>query len=291
MRALVLSGGGSKGSYQVGALSQLAINEGLAHDILCGVSVGALNAAAISQFSCSDGVEAAQWLENFWQNKILGTESIYKRWFPFGRFHSLWKKSVYDSSPVAKLVRTNLSAKKIMSSGRKLAVGAVCLDDGEHRFAYQNNPDIIEWVLASASYPIFFEPITIEQKMWSDGGLINVTPLREAVRFGADEIDVVMCSNPWLIDNWKGESKVAVPSQIIRSADLMSSQIMKSDIEIVGLKNDIADISAKFKHIKIRLIAPSQFIDHNSLDFSPKKMRSLIEFGKEDVLNERYISN
>ena len=48
MRALVLSGGGSKGSYQIGvwkALRELNIKI----DIVTGTSAGALNAALITQ--------------------------------------------------------------------------------------------------------------------------------------------------------------------------------------------------------------------------------------------------
>ena len=50
MKALVLSGGGSKGSYQIGvwkALKKLHIK----FDIVTGTSVGALNGALITQKS------------------------------------------------------------------------------------------------------------------------------------------------------------------------------------------------------------------------------------------------
>ena len=48
MKAIVLSGGGSKGSYQIGAwkaLRKLKIN----YDIVTGTSVGALNGALMVQ--------------------------------------------------------------------------------------------------------------------------------------------------------------------------------------------------------------------------------------------------
>ena len=44
-RALVLSGGGAKGSFQIGVMEELILNRGLDFEILCGVSVGALNAS------------------------------------------------------------------------------------------------------------------------------------------------------------------------------------------------------------------------------------------------------
>ena len=48
-RALVLSGGGAKGSFQIGAMEELIFNRGLDFEILCGVSVGALNASFLAQ--------------------------------------------------------------------------------------------------------------------------------------------------------------------------------------------------------------------------------------------------
>ena len=46
-RALVLSGGGVKGAFQVGALMHSMGDLGRDYDIVCGVSVGALNAAGL----------------------------------------------------------------------------------------------------------------------------------------------------------------------------------------------------------------------------------------------------
>src|ERR1700693_308620 len=48
-RALVLSGGGSKGAFEVGVLQRLMGDEQLDYDLLCGTSVGAINAAYLAQ--------------------------------------------------------------------------------------------------------------------------------------------------------------------------------------------------------------------------------------------------
>src|SRR5205823_11947500 len=42
-RALVLSGGGAKGSWQVGACQHLIVERGLWFDVIAGVSTGAVN--------------------------------------------------------------------------------------------------------------------------------------------------------------------------------------------------------------------------------------------------------
>ena len=48
-RALVLSGGGARGAFQVGMLEELVFQRKLDFQVLRGVSVGALNAAFLAQ--------------------------------------------------------------------------------------------------------------------------------------------------------------------------------------------------------------------------------------------------
>jgi NTE family protein len=284
MRALVLSGGGAKGAYQVGVLKRWMGDKGIDYDINCGVSVGALNTAGLAITAKGDPGKAIHILEKFWLEKV-NTKAIYKRWFPFGRFHSLWKKSVYDSSPLANLVNENIHLNNVLNNGRLLAVGAVCLDTGENVFARESNPEFIKWVLASASFPVFLAPIEIDGKLWSDGGIKNVTPIGQAIRMGASEIDVIMCTNMNSKQVWNSTSKNALPDQALRVVDLMSDQIINDDIKIVGLKNDLADINPKYRKISIRLVQPSGILLQDSLQFTLEDTKRLIELGYNDADN------
>lgn len=285
MRALVLSGGGSKGAFQIGVLKRWMGDQGKDYDIMCGVSVGALNIAGLAHTPKGCPEDAIAWLENFWLSKVIGNKSIYKRWFPFGRLHSLWKKSVYNSEPLIKLVKNNIDLTSVANNGRKLAVGAVCLDTGKHVFGTEQDSNFADWVLASSSYPIFLTPIEIGGKLYSDGGLINITPLGHAIRMGADEIDVIICSDPWQEDLWHSDKKAAVPDQVVRSLTLMSDQIAKFDIEQIGLKNDLADINEKFRRVKVRVVIPSRPLGVDSLSFDPNDIRKMIQQGYDDADN------
>lgn len=278
MRALVLSGGGVKGAFQVGVLKKWMGEQGIDYDIICGVSVGALNTAGIGMTPKGSPKEAVAWLENFWRTQV-NQKNIYKRWFPFGRLHSLWEKSVYDSSPLIKLVSDNLHLEKVASNGRMLAVGAVSLDTGEHRFTRESDPNFTKWVLASASFPVFLQPIEIEGQLWSDGGIKNVTPLGEAIRLGATEIDVIMCTNIEEMTRWDSTSKRAVPDAVTRAVDLMSDQIIKNDIEMCGLKNDLSVIDPQYRKVTVRVVMPDAPLVQDSLTFSPEIVSGLIDKG------------
>lgn len=283
MKALVLAGGGSKGAFQVGVLKRWMAEEGKDYDIMCGVSVGALNVAGLSQTPKGDPKSAQEWLENFWLTKITGTKSVYKRWFPFGRLHSLWLKSIYDSSPLMKLVKDNMDMSKVSMNGRKLAVGAVCLDTGEHAFGTEQDSNFADWVLGSSSFPVFLTPIEINGKLWSDGGIVNITPLGQAIRMGADEVDVILCSDPWAQDPWTATRKVAVPDIVIRTLELMNDQIAKNDLEEVGLKNDLASINPKYRKVTVRVVMPSTPLPTDALTFDPATIREMMKQGYDDA--------
>ncbi len=46
--AIVLSGGGAKGAFQVGVVHELVVNRGVRLDIVAGVSTGAIQALGVA---------------------------------------------------------------------------------------------------------------------------------------------------------------------------------------------------------------------------------------------------
>src|SRR5271170_3177108 len=166
MKALVLSGGGSKGAYQVGALKYLLGELENKYEILCGVSVGAINCAFVSQFEHGKEKECAEELNNLWSQ--LNNSSIYKRWFPFGSLHSLWRPSFFDSSPLYNLIHSKISLEKIRKTGKKSSVGAVSLSSGKYTIFNQDHNSFIDAVIASASFPGMLTPIRIGDQLWMD---------------------------------------------------------------------------------------------------------------------------
>lgn len=280
MRALVLSGGGAKGAYQVGALRRIMKEANREYEILCGVSVGALNVAALGMTTIGKPIEAFDRLEAFWTG--LENRKVWKKRTWGNILSAFFEESIYDASPLFSLVRSSLDVKAVAASGKKVVVGAVALDDGEYRSALGTDPNFVDWVLASSSFPVFFQPLRIGTKTWSDGGLRNVTPLGEAIRLGATEIDVVMCSNPDLPSKWDPKGKKAIETAL-RAIDLMGDEIVRTDLQVAGLKNDLAD-SGGFRRVGIRVIQPSKALASNPLDFSPGPIREMMAIGYEDAV-------
>jgi NTE family protein len=280
MRALVLSGGGAKGAFQIGVLKKWIQEEGREYDILCGVSVGALNAAFLAQapmgqLAAAYGKLAETWLQ-------VNSTNVRKSWF-FGKLAALWKSSVYDSSPLAQWVTRDLDPRAVRASGRKLRVGCVSWETGDYYAATELDEDLQKWVTASASFPVFLAPVEINGQLWTDGGVRNVTPLGEAIRLGATTVDVVMCSNPDSPDPWSTKGQHALPGYAMRAIGLLETEVERGDLAVCGLKNDLAELGEKYRKVQLNLVQPTVALGA-SLEFDPAEILRMVQIGYEHAV-------
>jgi len=280
MRALVLSGGGSKGAYQVGALKHILGEKHVQYDAFCGVSVGAINCGFLSMFSTGQEQQSIDALHDLWSE--LDNSKIYKRWWPFGRWHAIWKKSFFDSSPLHKLLRGHLSLEKIRNSGKYVCVGTVSLSSGKYTIFDHHSDHFIDAVIASASFPGMLTPVSFLGQLWSDGGVKELSPIKKAVELGADIIDCIITSpqtrvkrfleNPTTVDILK------------RSIDLSTDKIMANDIEKVEMYNKMVAMGLSGrKHVELNIIRPDYNLIEDLLDFRPEKIQEMFEKGYQDA--------
>lgn len=280
MRALVLSGGGSKGSYQCGALQYILGDLKVQYDAFCGVSVGAINCAFLSMFKTGEEIQSIKLLSEMWSD--LNTSKIYKRHYPFGKWHAIWKKSFFDSTPLHNLLNKHLDLDKIRQSGKTVTAGTVSLSSGKYTIFDQNSDHFINAVIASSSFPGMLTPVSFLGQLWTDGGVKEISPIKKAAELGADVIDVIITSpqtrvhrfieNPTTIDILK------------RSLDLSTDKIMANDIEKVEMHNKLAlaGISDR-KFIKINILRPDYNLIEDLLDFKPESIKEMMKKGYEDA--------
>src|SRR5260370_20271442 len=123
MKALCLSGGGVKGSWQVGCLIHLLEDLETKYDIISGVSVGAINGGFVAQYKHGQEKESIKKLQELWLQLI--NSKIYKPWQFWGRVAALWRPSFFDSQPLVDLLDKHIDLSKIRATGKKVSVGAV----------------------------------------------------------------------------------------------------------------------------------------------------------------------
>ena len=288
MKALVLSGGGVRGSFAIGALKYL-IEQGETYDLICGVSVGAINSAFLAQYV--DQKQGIKDLECLWLN--LETKDIYKNWWPFRRFSVLWKKSLYNSKPMRELIERAIDPAKIRESGKILQIGSVCLDTSLYRQVDQNSEYLLDAIKSSAAIPFLFEPHSVEPGTLDvDGGIRENAPISAAIRMGADHITVI-CADSLSLKEVNSKNMKAL-SIVRRSVDILADEVINNDINLFLATNnkvlsyqkyipkeyhDIAIGNKKF--IPNIIIKPNNLLIEDSSIFEPKEIRRMIDEGYE----------
>lgn len=268
MKALVLSGGGAKGSYQAGVY--YGLNQD--YDLICGISVGALNGALIAQYKYS--VNARTKLHDVWHE--LSNKKVYKKWFGWP-FVLPWRHSIYDSRPLHDLVKDNITKRGFK---KNFVCGAVSYNTGIYGLWDERSDHIVDAVIASSAFPVMLSPKKIKNQWHIDGGVVDITPLGAAIDRGATVIDVILPSYRDGMPRRKGEPRLWEVG--LRSIDVMMDEIMKNDVKLCKAYNHHPDK----KEIKLRVITPSKPLPlSDPLDFDHKGIMRNFEMGFNDALD------
>ena len=210
MKALVLSGGGSKGSYQVGvwkALRELNIK----FDIVTGTSVGALNGAMIVQNDYRKAVSIWKKINLkvlFGEDAIESTNNfeIYKMYSK--HFLKYGGMNVRD---LEKLIRKSLNLRRFYNSKINYGLTAYNLTSKEAIELQKKDIErsqLDDYLMASASCFPAFKKKDIEGEKHIDGGYHDNLPINLALDMGADEIIAVDLNAPGLKKSPKKKVKI-----------------------------------------------------------------------------------
>ncbi len=312
-RALVLSGGGAKGAFELGVVDYLVNDLGIYFEVICGVSTGALNASFLSQGKGYDGLkEKLEQLKQIWFS-IESDDDIYLRRLDWNFFRLV---ALYDNSPLKEKIQKNLNEKEIKDSGVQFRIGVVSLNTGEYIAVNQDSPSLKEFVLASTAIPVIFSPVRHKGKLYVDGGVRNITPLQDAFKAlkelpekdGTDEVYVVL-SSPLSIKKVSTSETDNILEILKRSVEIMTTEIYIEDLKYASeineyikqtenLKKQLSQFlddetmkkifsKVKFPHMKksmkyvqMRVFEPDrEYMD--SLEFKPEKIRKAFQAGRK----------
>jgi NTE family protein len=293
MRALVLSGGGSKGAFQAGVVSELAKHHSWGY--VSGVSVGALNAAKVAEQTPFELRRGAEDLVRMWLR--LETRQVRRSWW-FGLLGGLWRESFFDSSPLRATIERNIDVAKLRrvckEENRQLRIGAVAYGSGRYTEVDQTASHLERWLMASSAFPGFLCPQDLQGDLWFDGGVRRTTPLSGAVEAGADSIDVVLCSprdapEKSTEDSFLGTDLNAL-SFVARAIELQSHELMVRDLQVTDLHTEAAKAGHGTKRaVTIHVYEPPSELGDGGmslLEFSPEVSRRLIRLGQKVARQE-----
>ncbi|MFL5344344.1 MAG: patatin-like phospholipase family protein [Hyalangium sp.] len=181
---LVLSGGGARGAFQVGAERVLREEFGFRWERIFGVSVGGLNGALLGQQQYGP-------LMNLWL-EIRELDIYRKVPWPMVAFRIgvQQKLGFYDNSPLRALVQKYAAGRPFRVP---VHVGRVSLVSGEFDMVTPDAPDFLDAVWQGATLPVLWE--AIGPQAYVDGGVRNVSPLGDALQFNPTQIVVILCNS------------------------------------------------------------------------------------------------
>ncbi|MDD7887673.1 patatin family protein [Flavivirga sp. 57AJ16] len=286
MKALVISGGGSKGAYAGGVAQYLIEEEGRDYDLFLGTSTGSL---LVPHIAAGKIKKIKEVFTNVNQSNIFSVNPFVQRkkgdreFVSIDFINTLWqfikmKRTFGESRALRRYIKKHfIEAEYDFIRKTKDDVIVTVSNLSKNRVEYKSIKDFsyeefCDWVWISCNYIPFMSLVKKNNFEYADGGLGCVVPIREAILRGATEIDaIVLESENMEYDKVLGKNPFSL---LINLFGHLLDQVERSDI-IIG------KLAARNKDVELNLYyTPSKLIE-NSLIFNKKLMTSWWQQGYE----------
>lgn len=284
-KALVISGGGSLGSWGGGTIEALKTNLCRKYDLYVCTSTGSLLAPLASQDKFEKLREAYTTVT---QKSIFDVNPFTKKG-KVNFINAIWriirgKKTLGESRNLRKRIEEFFPEEdfnKLKELGTEVVVTVVNISREQVEYKSSkdyNYNDFCDWIWASACAPVFMSLVEKNGQEYVDGGIMEHTPIQYAIENGATEIDVVI--HKTLNSTSKNYGRIKdVFDHFMRVISSMHRELSNDDVTIGKLK-------ASNKDVVINLYYMPYKLTENSLLFNAKSMNKWWDLGKENVINE-----
>ncbi|MDT0557418.1 patatin-like phospholipase family protein [Ichthyenterobacterium sp. W332] len=277
MRALVISGGGSKGAFAGGVAQYLMEDLGREYDMFLGTSTGSL---LIPHLACNKVAKVYDIFTNVQQHDIFSISPFVQRkkgdreFVSIDFVNSLWQfirmKRTFGES---KALRRNIKKRfhreefdRIKEIRHDVVVTVSNLSKNSVEYKSINDctyEEFCDWIWISCNYIPFMSLVKRNGYEYADGGLGCVVPIREAIQRGATEVDAIVLESENL-EKQKVLGKNPFSLMLNLFGHLMN-QVERSDITI-------GKLAAKTKDAQLNLYYTPTTLTENSLIFSKRLM-------------------
>jgi len=304
--AIILSGGGARAAYQVGALRAIShiVGRGapLPFRVICGTSAGAINATLLAVNADDFRLGVAR-LTRWWRRVTV--EDIYRgdlatlarhsaRFMASvltGRSGPPRVASMFDNAPLTDLLKRELDFARLdplieSAHLHALSINATSYTSGHAVTFYQGAPQISPWqrlrrrgqrarlaaehLMASTAIPLVFPAGMIDDDYYMDGSVRQIAPLSQALHLGATRVLVLA------VGQFAGQRPPAGPPQYPSFA-----QVAGHALSSVFLDNMGADIErlTQYNRMIDRLPAAAREMNGQSV----KHVDALVLAPSQDV--------
>ena len=311
---LVLSGGGSKGAFTVGALK--VIEKKLKphpYPVISGTSTGSLIGTLLStnQFTRVVEIYSRVKTENIVNPhhalvaSVFGTEAVL--------FASavLGGRAIFDTTALKNTIAANVDFKRVKQAAAKTVLIYNTVDLQSGKLVTFNNRShsqttLAKALLASANQPVLTDPVEIPNggHQHVDGGVREFLPLRAAFEHGDGLDHIIAISTSPLDPKSKHKRMDSITEILARTVDLMNSEVARDDFQgatmtnallllfanareagvsqaklLAGLSPEIRKRLREKKHIPVTFIGPRTHLAMDGLTFEPKEMQAAMKLG------------
>lgn len=276
-KALVISGGGSKGAFAGGVAKYLIEEKGQDYDIIVGTSTGSLMVIHLAlekldeMYKIYSNIKQRSIFSNnpFFVKNVHGVQVI-----GIKHINTLWnfingRKTFGESKNLLKFIKKNISINdfnKVKSSKKEIVVTVSNLTENRVEYKsindYEYN-DFCEWIWGSCNYVPFMSLLNKNDCEYADGGFGDLVPISEAIKRGATEIDVIILETEVEhLSRLPSKNPFSLLSTVF---EFMLDQIEQQNVLVGKLK-------AKDENVKLNLFYTPTVLTTNSLIFNKELM-------------------
>jgi predicted patatin/cPLA2 family phospholipase len=276
-KALVISGGGSKGSFAGGVSKFLIEEKKKDYDIIIGTSTGALMVVHLALKKLDElkhiysNIRQRSIFSNnpFFVKRVHGVEVI-----GIKHLSTIWnfingRKTFGESKNLRKFIKRNISKhdfELVKKSKRDVVVTVSNITANQVEYKSINDysyEDYCDWIWGSCNYIPFMSLMKKNNNEYADGGFGCLVPIHEAIKRGATEIDVIILETE--VEHLSRMPSTNPFSLLSNIMDFMLDQIEQHNVAIGKLE-------AKRNNVHLNLYYTPTVLTTNSLIFNKKLM-------------------
>lgn len=285
MRALVISGGGSKGAFAGGIAEYLISECKNEYDLFLGTSTGSLLVPLLSIGEISKLKEIYTTVTQqsiFSRNPFIIKRKDNEFEIKINHFNIFLgflkgSKTFGESKALKKLITDAVTPEffekmRLQEVDVVVTVSNISLGSVEYKSLKDfSREEFCDWIWASANVIPFMSLMTKNNYDYGDGGLSNIVPISEAINRGASEVDVIVLKTEHQIQKQPVKNVLDLTTRVF---DFLLDQIIRNDLTLGKLRS-------KHEHVDLNFYHPPEMLTKNSLIFDPKQMKAWWDLGFE----------
>ena len=227
------------------------------------------------------------------------------------------RSGLFPNYERTRFLRDRLAAEKLRASPMRVILTAAEVESGQETYftnaareqlltdpgvdpgfvqtEIEEASDLLQAVIASSAFPLAYEVVPMQKRLWTDGGIVANQPIRPAIRLGADVLFLVLMEPR----EQKGVEVRTFLDVGVRAIDMLMAQNLKTDLENLAAINRLCEVHAArlkvrpeqvrvdlgtraYRYVKAFTVRPEQPLQATVLDFDGKITGPAIAQGYHD---------